>query len=195
MWNCEKDDTKSFWMIEYLYPTFDKWLDLVNPKPSLCPSSTLILAILATRGELWQYVYQRQSLEKGGANRPSFFLPKWPKVYGALSEMAWSNRSKLKSWESTAIVIDHPTFSSCFVNQKAGKQFEEENFNWGPNWGSGRPQVSEQVRKAAVRKEMLPFAYIIQAVFLNAPPTPYPLSSVPKSNLEANHMLTHLAHR
>ena len=55
--------------------------------------------------------------------------------------------------------------------------------------------MSEQVRKAAVRKEMLPFAYIIQAVFLNAPPTPYPLSSVPKSNLEANQMLTHLAHR
>ena len=51
--------------------------------------------------------------------------------------------------------------------------------------------MSEQVRKAAVRKEMLPFAYIIQAVFL----PPHPLSSVPKSNLEANQMLTHLAYR
>ena len=43
----------------------------------------------------------------------------------------------------------------------------------------GTQQVSEQVRKAAVRKELLPFAYIIQGVFLNAPP-PHPLSFVPK---------------
>ena len=43
----------------------------------------------------------------------------------------------------------------------------------------GTQQVSEQVRKAAVRKELLPFAYIIQGVFLNAPIPPIH-SSVPK---------------
>ena len=37
--------------------------------------------------------------------------------------------------------------------------------------------MSEQVRKTAVRKDLLPFAYIIQGVFLNAP---HPLSSVSK---------------
>ena len=75
------------------------------------------------------------------------------------SEMIWSSRSKLKSCESTA--IDYPSFSSCFVNQQArylDNNLRQQTLIEAQTEAQRTQQVSEQVRKAAVRKDLVPFA-------------------------------------
>ena len=112
----------------------------------------------------------------------SLFLSGQTRDLELLSEMTWSSRSKLKSCESTAIVTDYPSFSSCFVNQQArylDNNLRQQTLIEAQTEAQGTQQVSEQVRKATVRKDLLPFAYIIQGVFLNAPIPPIH-SSVPK---------------
>ena len=90
-----------------------------------------------------------------------FFFQSDQRYMELLSEMTWSSRSKLKSCESTAIVIDYPSFSSCFVNQKArylDNNLRQQTLIEAQTEAQRTQQVSEQVRKAAERKDLVPFA-------------------------------------